>query len=256
MATAPVGRFTSHKVVSKSKSHDWPDRRGFVRLHRRQRRRTDGGRAMWIGHARVSTHDQNIDLQEDAFKGAGCKKCYTDRTGGARARRPGGRGPGPRAARQFARGLEAGPARAKPQATSSKTLADLSNRGLAFRSLPEAIDTTISGGKLDLLTLRRPGRVRAGHHPRRPGRHPGPWAERGPAPQPRRQGQAHATMLQADPSNSVKDIRRRLGISKATLLSVSLRAAWSMIGDAGGGVTTSRGASGTFGRPANWTAVR
>ena len=40
---------------------------------------TDGGvGAMLIGYARDSTHEQNLDLREDALKAAGCKKVYTD----------------------------------------------------------------------------------------------------------------------------------------------------------------------------------
>ena len=34
---------------------------------------------MLIGYARVSTDDQNLDLQHDALQQAGCDKIYTDR---------------------------------------------------------------------------------------------------------------------------------------------------------------------------------
>jgi len=38
---------------------------------------------------RVSTHEQNLDHQEDALKTADCKKVYTDKTSGIKAEQPG-----------------------------------------------------------------------------------------------------------------------------------------------------------------------
>lgn len=44
---------------------------------------------MFIGYARVSTVEQNLDLQQDALKQAGCTKVYQDTMSGLRASRPG-----------------------------------------------------------------------------------------------------------------------------------------------------------------------
>ena len=101
-----------------------------------------------IGYARVSTLEQNLDLQEDALKAADCQKIYTDKPGGAKAERP---------------GLERALADVRPGDSLVvwkldrlgrslkhliETVTVLSNRGVGFRSLQEVIDTTTSGGKL------------------------------------------------------------------------------------------------------------
>ena len=43
---------------------------------------------MKIGYARISTRDQNPDLQIDALKNAGCEDIYTEVASGGKSERP------------------------------------------------------------------------------------------------------------------------------------------------------------------------
>src|SRR3954467_14800156 len=101
-----------------------------------------------IGYARVSTADQTLDLQLDAFKQAGCSKIFTDTASGAKAER---------------KGLEEALAYVREGDTLVvwrldrlgrslkhliETITKLNNRKIGFKSITENIDTTTSGGKL------------------------------------------------------------------------------------------------------------
>lgn len=103
---------------------------------------------MRIGYARVSTHDQNLDLQKDALKKAGCEKVIVDQASGKTMKRS-----GLDRARDLLRpGDTLVVWRLDRLGRSLKHLielmAELEGQGIGFRSLQEAIDTTSPGGKL------------------------------------------------------------------------------------------------------------
>ena len=103
---------------------------------------------MLIGYARVSTHDQTLNLQLDRLKEAGCTRIFEDHISGTKAERPG-------LANAMSH-LRAGDTlvvwRLDRLGRSLRHLIDtitgLEAQGIGFRSLQENIDTTTSGGKL------------------------------------------------------------------------------------------------------------
>lgn len=103
---------------------------------------------MLLGYARVSTLDQNPDLQTDALKEAGCERLFIDKASGTKANRP-----------QLTKILEE--ARAGDTIVIWKLdrlgrslnhlvelVAQLNDRRVGLRSLNDPIDTTTAQGNL------------------------------------------------------------------------------------------------------------
>jgi DNA invertase Pin-like site-specific DNA recombinase len=175
---------------------------------------------MQIGYARVSTTDQNLDLQQDALRAAGCERVFTDTASGAKADRPG------LAAAIMA--CRAGDVlvvwkldrlgRSLPHLV--ETVQTLADRQVGFRSLQEQIDTTTSGGKLifhifaslaeferDLIRERTQAGLTAARARGRIGGRPAGVDEK----------KRKATLaLQRDPKYTVQEICAIVGISRNT----------------------------------------
>jgi DNA invertase Pin-like site-specific DNA recombinase len=103
---------------------------------------------MRIGYARVSTTEQNLDLQRDALERAGCEKIFEDTASGGKVDRS-----GLERAREILRpGDVLTVWRLDRLGRSLKHLiemmAELEGEGVGFQSVTEAIDTTTPGGKL------------------------------------------------------------------------------------------------------------
>jgi DNA invertase Pin-like site-specific DNA recombinase len=177
---------------------------------------------MLIGYARVSTQDQTLHLQQDALNQAGCDQVFTDTASGSATERTG--------LEQALSHLRQGDTlvvwRLDRLGRSLRhlieTVTALDERGIGFRSITENIDTTTSGGKLvfhifgalaeferDIIRERTQAGLQAARaRGRRGGR---------PKRQPSSRKVAMARALYADKRNSVSEICKTLGISRATL---------------------------------------
>src|SRR4051812_20339871 len=175
---------------------------------------------MLVGSARVSTADQNLDLQEDALRKVGCERLFTDVASGAQDQRA---------------GLAEALAFLRPGDTLVvwkldrlgrslkhliETVTALQARRVGFRSLQESIDTTTSGGKLifhvfgalaeferDLIRERTRAGLQAARARGRQGDRPRSLDAT---------KLAQARSLHKDPANTIAAICATLGISRAT----------------------------------------
>ena len=176
---------------------------------------------MQIGYARVSTSDQNLDLQIDALKSANCEQVFTDVSSGAKSERIG--------LEQAIKTCRNGDTlvvwkldrlgRSLPHLVETVNL--LIEKGVGFKSLQENIDTTTSGGKLifhlfaslaeferDLIRERTQAGLSSARARGRLGGRP-----KGAADENK---QKAALALKNDPKYSVKEICEIVGISRNT----------------------------------------
>jgi len=101
-----------------------------------------------IGYARVSTDDQNLDLQRDALKKSGCSTIYEEKASGKSTARP--------ELEQCRKALRAGDTlvvwrldrlgRSLPDLVGIVT--ELESGNIGFESITEKIDTISANGKL------------------------------------------------------------------------------------------------------------
>lgn len=101
-----------------------------------------------IGYARVSTSEQNTSLQTDALAKAGCTKIFTDMVSGIKEERT-----GLSSALSFLRDGDVLVVWRLDRLGRSlshliEVITTLESRGVGFRSLTEAMDTTTPGGRL------------------------------------------------------------------------------------------------------------
>ena len=176
---------------------------------------------MHIGYARVSTQDQSLDLQRDAFNKAGCERIYEDLISGSSTERPG--------LTQALNALREGDTlvlwRLDRLGRSLQHLIEIVNelesRGIGFKSLTEGIDTTTNSGKLvfhvfgalaeferDLIRERTMAGLESA-------RARGRLGGRKKALTPKKVAQAKK--LLENPEETVTNVAEVLGVSRATL---------------------------------------
>jgi len=176
---------------------------------------------MLVGYARVSTQDQNLNLQKDALKKAGCEKIFTDVGGGADFERK-----GLLDAIAFMRKGDCLVVWKLDRLGRSlkdliATVNDIQNKKMCFQSLQEHLSTATSAGKLvfhvfgalaeferDVIRDRTKAGLTAARARGRLGGRPRIMDQS-------KLGMAKALM--ADYSNSIKDICKTLDVSKSTL---------------------------------------
>lgn len=176
---------------------------------------------MMIGYARVSTEDQNLDLQRDALAKAGAERVFEDKASGARDDRPGLAD----ALSHVRKGDCLIVWRLDRLGRSMRSLIefveDLRERGIDFRSINEGIDTTTAAGRFffhvlaalaqmerELIRERTEAGLAAARARGRNG---------GRQPKLNAKQIAHAQKLLEDRNVTIKDVAATFGVNRATI---------------------------------------
>ena len=176
---------------------------------------------MLIGYMRVSTGEQNLDLQRDALERAGCERIYDDICSGRATERPG-----------LVKALDVardGDALAvwkldrigRSLAHVVSLVSDLQKRGVGLKVLTGDVDTTTTTGRLvfgifatlaeferDLIHERTMAGLAAARARGRAGGRPRVMTK---------QKLKAAMAMMADRDNAARDIAAQLGVSLSTL---------------------------------------
>jgi DNA invertase Pin-like site-specific DNA recombinase len=176
---------------------------------------------MLIGYARVSTEDQNLDLQRDALAKAGCDKVFEDKLSGARDDRPG-------LVAALSHLREGDCLAVHKLDRLGRTLrgliefvAKLREQGIEFRSLQDSIDTGTAAGRFffhvmaalaemerDLIRERTNAGLAAARARGRNGGRPAKITER---------QLEHAKRLLADRTTTMTEVAASLNVDRSTL---------------------------------------
>lgn len=180
-----------------------------------------GGGGALVGYARVSTKGQNLDRQIAALEAAGCERIFSDKKSGKNTERE-----------ELWKALDY----LRPNDTlvvpsldrlgrSIQDLiaivAGLRQRGIGFRSLHEALDTTTPGGRLvfhvfaALAEFIRELIVQGTHEGIAAARARGQRLGRPPAMT--EEQIVHARSMLANPEASISSIAKLLGVSRTTI---------------------------------------
>lgn len=174
-----------------------------------------------IGYARVSTHEQNLDLQRDELKRVGAEVIYEDRTSGKTAERP--------ELQHCLKALRAGDTLTvwrldrlgRNLQDLLRIVTELEAKGVTFKSLKESIDTRGPAGKLvfhlfaalaqferELLRERNMAGLDAARSRGRKGGRP-------PSLSPAQKNMALSLMKSGE--LGISEIGKQLGVSRSTL---------------------------------------
>lgn len=174
-----------------------------------------------IGYARVSTDDQNLDLQRDALKKAGCDAIYEETASGKNTSRP--------ELEHCRKALREGDTlivwrldrlgRSLPDLVT--IVSELENAGVSFESVTEKIETGSAAGKLIFHVFAALAEFERNIIRERT--HAGLAAARARGRKGGRKAALNEKqvreirLLLGDPENQVTDIAKRYGVSRATI---------------------------------------